>query len=55
MRAKTTSIVTIVLLTVTVRQAVAEESFGAAARSWAFYGGDAGGSRYSALNQIAAV
>jgi quinoprotein glucose dehydrogenase len=37
---------------VTVRHAVAEEQFGAARRSWAFYGGDAGGSRYSPLNQI---
>jgi hypothetical protein len=55
MRSKTISIVAIVLLIVTVRHAVAEEPFGAAARSWALYGGDAGGSRYSPLNQIASV
>jgi quinoprotein glucose dehydrogenase len=52
MRSKTIGIAAIVLLIVTVRHAVAEEPFGAAARSWAFYGGDAGGSRYSTLNQI---
>jgi hypothetical protein len=50
MRSKTISIAAIVL---SVRHAAAEEPFGAAAGSWAFYGGDAGGSRYSPFQKQA--
>ena len=52
MRSKTIIVTTLVLLIVTVRYAAAEESLGAVAGSWTLYGGDAGGRRYSSLNQI---
>lgn len=46
------ALTTIVLMSAAAHPAAAEDSFGGSAGSWLFYGGDAGGSRYSRLRQI---